>query len=290
MTTARVFAPAKINLALHITGQRDDGYHLIDSLVAFADIGDYLTIAAADQPTLKVTGLFAHDVPDGPENLVRRAAQLAAPGDTFAFELEKHLPAAAGIGGGSADAAALLRGLSALGFGAHQTAIETATLGADVPMCLQSGVTRAKGIGEDLTPVPGFPNLPAVLVNPRRSVPTPPVFAALAEKANPGLPEPLPDAPTLFEAITWVAAQRNDLAAPAIQQLPLIAEVTEALARTPHCAFARMSGSGATVFGLFPEVGAAEVAAAQIAQEHPDWWVRACTLGNQSSAAAPRLS
>ncbi len=290
MTTARIFAPAKINLALHITGQRDDGYHLLDSLVTFADVGDLLTISEARQSRFTVTGPFAGDVPEGPDNLVLQAARLSAPNNVFEIALEKHLPAAAGIGGGSADAAALLRGVAALGCGSPVSAAKAAALGADVPMCLAPEMSRARGVGEVITPVHGFPDLPAVLVNPRRGVATPAVFAALSEKTNPALPEPLPERPALAEAIGWIATLRNDLAPPAIRHLPLIAEVTAAVARAPRCALARMSGSGATVFGLFSRPDDASQAARQISEEFPDWWVQACTLGSQATAAAPQIS
>ncbi|SDY17662.1 4-(cytidine 5'-diphospho)-2-C-methyl-D-erythritol kinase [Citreimonas salinaria] len=264
------FAPAKVNLALHVTGRRDDGYHLLDSLVAFADIGDRIAVAHAPETRLTVTGPRAGGVPADARNLCWRAAELH--GTHAHITLEKHLPAAAGIGGGSSDAAATLRALEALT--GRGTDFDPLVLGADLPVCLYARAARMQGIGEALTPL-DLPPLPAVLVNPGVEVPTGPVFAALPSRENP----PMTDMPVARDRQTflgWLAAQRNDLQAPAIGLQPVIAQVIDALRDAD---LARMSGSGATCFGLYPVQGAAERAAGRIAARHPGWWTAACTLG-----------
>ena len=265
-----VLAPAKINLALHVTGQRGDGYHLLDSLVVFADLGDWRTFDADAAPLrLGVTGSMADGVPTDDSNLVMRAARAAGVA-TGRIMLDKHLPAAAGIGGGSSDAAAMLRLLG------HAPGDEGLSLGADVPVCLRARATRMTGIGEGLADVSGLPPLPAVLVNPRVAVPTGPVFQGLASKTNPPMGA-LPDRPDLPGLIGWVAAQRNDLEPPALSLQPVIGDVLAAL-RAGGAGLARMSGSGATCFGLFTGAEQADTAARAIATAHPGWWVRACRL------------
>jgi len=285
MPAIEVFAPAKVNLALHVTGRRADGYHLLDSLVAFAPVGDRLRLEPAAGMALRVSGPEGAGVPEGPENLVLRAAALLPPGQGAAISLEKHLPPASGIGGGSSDAAAALRGLAFLR-GVAVPAAGLERLGADVPMCLTPAPARTRGIGEELSPV-SLPPLPALLVNPRVEVPTPAVFRALACRENP----PLPDLPAFADApacIDWLAQMRNDLEAPAIAIAPVIAEVLDLLAALPGCRLARMSGSGATCFALFATHAEAEVAKAQLRAMRPDWWSACGPLGDQTAAAAPR--
>lgn len=266
-----VLAPAKINLALHVTGQRGaDGYHLLDSLVVFADVGDWLTFDADGAPLrLGVTGPMAEGVPTDDSNLVMRAAR-AAGLSTGRITLDKHLPAAAGIGGGSSDAAAMLRRLG------HVPDDDGLSLGADVPVCLRARATRMTGIGEGLEDVPFLPPLPAVLVNPRVAVPTGPIFQGLASKTNPPMGA-LPDRPDLAGLIGWLAARRNDLEPPALSLQPVIGDVLDAL-RAEGAALARMSGSGATCFGLFTAADETQTAARAIAAAHPGWWVTACVL------------
>ena len=286
MMEIEVFAPAKVNLALHVTGQRADGYHLLDSLVAFAPVGDRLRLVAAEEISLRVTGPESRGVPEGPENLVLRAAAAFGPGPGAAIHLEKCLPAASGIGGGSSDAAAALRGMAALRAVPMVSPEAVLKLGADVPMCLVPTPARTRGIGEDLMPV-ALPPLPAVLANPRLEVPTPAVFKALPQKNNP----PLAEIPAFADAaacIDWLAAQRNDLQAPAVALEPMIATVLGALAALPGCRLARMSGSGATCFGLFETEAAAASASAILAAAQPGWWVAHGCLGDQTGAAAPR--
>jgi 4-diphosphocytidyl-2-C-methyl-D-erythritol kinase len=300
----KVFAPAKVNLTLHVTGQRQDGYHLLDSLIAFAPIGDDLTMACAAEMRLAVAGSEAQGVPADARNLVWRAvaAHQAQCGATGGVEitLEKHLPAASGIGGGSSDAAAGVRGAMALGgseevgFSGGKLDVRTRgglaqldllALGADVPMCYRPAPIRVQGIGEAITPV-SLPPLPAVLINPRVEVSTPAVFRALASKTNPPSPDVLPNWPDARALIDWLATQRNDLEAPAAALAPVIGEVLGAL--RGQAALARMSGSGATCFGLFYTEAEAESAAASLARAHPEWWLRAGVLGDQTDLAAPQ--
>ncbi|RMD91691.1 MAG: 4-(cytidine 5'-diphospho)-2-C-methyl-D-erythritol kinase, partial [Alphaproteobacteria bacterium] len=247
-TATELFAPAKINLTLHVTGQRADGLHLLDSLVVFADVGDRLRLERAASFSLTVTGPRAAGVPAGEENLVMRAARLmGAP--PVAITLEKHLPAAAGIGGGSADAAALLRGLAALG-GVMPAPERLAALGADLPVCLLARPARMRGIGEQLTPLE-LPEVHLVLVNPGVALPTRAVFAALDSRENPPMPEPLPRWRDARELAGWLGRMRNDLEPPARALAPEIGVALDALAQTPGCLLARMSGSGATCLGLY---------------------------------------
>lgn len=275
MTGAEARAPAKINLALHVTGRRDDGYHTLDSLVVFADAADVLRVRPAAAPSLRVTGPMAAGVPTDASNLVLRAA--AAMGVSAEIELEKHLPAAGGIGGGSSDAAATLRALAAMTGRAPPA--DLAALGADVPVCMAPGPARMRGIGEIVAPVATLPPLDAVLVNPGVAVPTPRVFSGLARRENPPLPDPLPAFDGAAALIDWLAVQRNDLEPPARALAPEIDAALAALARAPGCRLARMSGSGATCFGLFVDAAAAARAAGSLAR--PGWWVRAVRLGAQ---------
>jgi 4-diphosphocytidyl-2-C-methyl-D-erythritol kinase len=272
--TIREFAAAKINLCLHVIGQRADGYHLLDSLVAFAGLGDRLTARPAAQASLRLQGPFGADLPAGPENLVLRAA--AGFGAAAAFTLEKHLPPASGIGGGSADAAAALRALARL-TGRPLPPGLAASLGADVPVCLASHPARMRGVGEVLDPAP-LPEGWIVLANPRVEVPTPAVFRALQRKDNPPLPGRLPDWPDLAALAGWLAAHRNDLEAPALAIAPVIADVLAALRAQAGARIARMSGSGATCFALFDREAPAQAAALAIRAARPGWWVAAAAL------------
>lgn len=265
-------ALAKINLCLHVTEQRADGYHLLDSLVVFVGIGDRLHAEPAVDWSLALDGPFGAEVPADLDNLVLRAARACAPDFPVAFTLEKHLPPASGIGGGSADAAAAVRAVSRLSGAA---AVDLAELGADVPVCLASRPARMRGIGERLDDLADLPGGAIVLVNPRVEVPTPAVFKALARRDNPGLPESLPKWSDFAALADWLHDQRNDLEAPALQIAPVIGMVLEALRALPNALIARMSGSGATCFALFSELDAAEAAAARLRRDHPGWWVAA---------------
>ncbi|WJY22802.1 4-(cytidine 5'-diphospho)-2-C-methyl-D-erythritol kinase [Fontisubflavum oceani] len=276
MTSTSAFAPAKINLALHVTGRRDDGYHLLDSLVVFADIGDRLHFALADRVTLKVMGARAAGVPEGPDNLVLQAARLFGPDLGADIVLEKHLPNAAGIGGGSADAAAALQGLASLWDRPLPKMSDIVSLGADLPVCLAGCPTRMGGIGDELAGVPPLPMLWLVLVNPGVAVPTGSVFRGLKTVNNPGLSDPnWHDFPSF---IRWLCGQRNDLETPALALAPEIGTVLDRLNTSPGCTLARMSGSGATCFGLFETEPAAREAAHAIGAACPGWWVRAAPV------------
>jgi 4-diphosphocytidyl-2-C-methyl-D-erythritol kinase len=253
-------APAKINLALHVTGQRGDGYHELDSFVVFADVMDSLTLTPSDAMRMKVNGTFADGVPCDASNIAWKAAELC--GQSFDITLTKNIPHGAGLGGGSSDAAAVLRSLDHADFAAQ--------LGADVPVCLWAGPQRMRGIGDVLDRVWPVPQFALVLVNPGVHVATPDVFAELADKTNP----PMTDLPEGMDGdwIGWLADQRNDLQPAAISVAPVIAD---ALAALEDAQIARMSGSGSTCFGIYPDLTSAEAAAARIAKDHPDWWVTA---------------
>jgi 4-diphosphocytidyl-2-C-methyl-D-erythritol kinase len=264
--TFDVFAPAKINLTLHVTGQRSDGYHLLDSLVMFADIGDGLTLTPASETSLTVSGPFAHGVPTDRRNTVLRAADLA--GACHAITLQKNLPHGAGSGGGSADAAAVLRHF--------KVSKDAALLGADVPVCLASSAQRMQGVGDVLTLLPDLPKIAALLINPGVHVPTPAIFKVLTQKTNPPMPDALPALKTAKDLIHWLAETRNDLEPPACSVTPIINDVLKVLSQASP--FARMSGSGATCFGLFETRTAADQAAKSMRDAHPDWWVQPVTL------------
>lgn len=267
---ASAFAPAKINLTLHVTGRRPDGYHLLDSLVLFVDVGDRLTATRSREMSLSVSGPMADGVPTDASNLVMQAANLV--GVTAALHLEKHLPAAAGIGGGSADAAATLRALSRLSGQPLVAAHEALQLGADVPVCLDNSLARMRGIGEQIErPLKG-PDLSLLLVNPRISVPTPEVFKNLQTPMNEpmGFPPPCPEDQSAW--ISWLATQRNDLEPPAITAQPIIASVLSQLRGLAGCQLGRMSGSGATCFAIFQDDESCAQALAQVRRDHPNWW------------------
>ena len=267
------FAPAKVNLFLHVTGKREDGYHLLDSLAVFPAVGDTLRLEPDARLCLRISGRFGATLSAGPDNLVLRAARLLAEkaGIVAAgrLHLEKNLPVASGIGGGSADAAAALALLAQhWNFSAplHEIAL---LLGADVPVCLASRPARMAGIGEILTPAPRLPSFGMVLVNPGVPVATAAVFKARTKAFSPPaiLPETWPDAAALA---AWLADQKNDLEAPAIALAPPIAKVLATMRALPGILLARMSGSGATCFGIFATPAAAASAAAFIHQ--PGWW------------------
>ena len=279
------FAPAKLNLYLHVTGRRADGYHLLDSLVAFAAVGDEIAAAPAPALSLDIAGPEAERL-TGPvaENLVWRAAErlAAAAGraPAAALTLLKRLPVASGIGGGSSDAAATLRALDALWqLGLDEAALIAlgAELGADVPVCLIGHAAWLSGIGEQVERAPPLPAVTALLVNPGMALATPAVFKARqgpfsAPARFPSMP---PDAAGL---VALLAARRNDLTAAAVSLMPEIARVLDRLARLDGALLARMSGSGATCFALFAERAAADAAAAQLRREEPRWWVAAAAL------------
>ncbi|UDF30561.1 UNVERIFIED_ORG: 4-(cytidine 5'-diphospho)-2-C-methyl-D-erythritol kinase [Roseateles sp. XES5] len=275
-------APAKINLALAVTGRREDGYHLLDSLVTFTAFGDRLALSPAREDRFTLSGRFSDGLCAEADNLVTRArdrlrAALAGSGQAAPpvhIHLEKNLPIASGIGGGSADAAATLRALGALwqaDLPKETLAAIALGLGADVPMCLAGRPLVARGVGEDITPL-ALPALSIVLANPLVGVSTPAVFKALASRHNP--PLALPAAPA--DWLAAIATLRNDLEPPARQLCPEISRIAEALAAT-DARVVRMSGSGATCFALYPAEDAARAAAATLSQRHPHWFFAATT-------------
>ena len=273
----KVLAPAKVNLTLHVTGRREDGYHLLDSLVMFADKGDRVGVSLADETELSVDGPMVDGVPLDERNIMMRAARLM--GVPARMKLKKKLPHAAGIGGGSSDAAATLKALSDLsGKPVPETAVE---LGADVPVCLLGQAARMRGIGDLLEPVDDLPVLDAVLVNPRLPVLTAEVFRRLKQHENPPMPDQLPHGAGAAEMIEWLRGMRNDLEAPAIEAEPVIGQVFETLEVTPGCLLARMSGSGGTCFGLYSDPETAASAAGRLKEQNPGWWVNAVRLNAQ---------
>jgi 4-diphosphocytidyl-2-C-methyl-D-erythritol kinase len=266
-------APAKVNLALHVTGRRPDGYHLLDSLVVFAgNVADRVTVAEASELSLRVTGPFAASVPSDGDNLVLRAARAFGARRGAAITLEKNLPVASGIGGGSADAAAALRALSRLWRLPLPPSGVILALGADVPVCLAGRPVRMRGVGEELEPLPGLAPVHLLLVNPGIPVSTPQVFARLAEPRNPPLPE-IPAFADVADLARFAALCRNDLQPAATALVPGIAEVVAAMAGTEGCLLARMSGSGATCFGLYPDAHLRDAARAVLSRRYPAWWV-----------------
>jgi 4-diphosphocytidyl-2-C-methyl-D-erythritol kinase len=285
------FAPAKVNLALHVTGQRADGYHLLDTLVTFADAGDRLTFEAADADRFSISGRFAASLPVDATpktgNLVLRARDAlrgkAGTSSGVHIHLEKNLPIASGIGGGSADAAATLRGLMRLwNLDISRAALEqiALALGADVPMCLASRPLIARGIGEDITLLGSFPSLHLLLVNPKVEVSTPVIFKSLTHKDNPPLHLPA-DGAAVEDWLAALVQARNDLQPPAEVLQSAIADVVGLLSRTAPL-FARMSGSGATCFGVYASAAAAHAGAAAIVAARPLWYVQATeTVGGR---------
>ncbi|WP_417770213.1 4-(cytidine 5'-diphospho)-2-C-methyl-D-erythritol kinase [Stappia sp.] len=301
--TARL-ARAKVNYALHVTGRRADGYHLLESLVAFPELGDRLTLTpgtrpgsdAAAGPGLTAAGRFAADLGSnagGEDNLALRAlraldARLGAPAAGYRLHLEKDLPVASGIGGGSADAAAALL----LGFELRTGRVPDAPdldmlaalalqLGADIPMCLASRPALVTGIGERIAPLARFPAHAILLVNPGIAVPTPAVFSRLDRRDNPPLP---PTGYTGFadfdHLVGWLGETRNDLQDAAISLAPEIGDVLALLRRQDGVRLARMSGSGATCFALLETLAAAHALADEIGARHPHWWVIAAPVGS----------
>ncbi|MCZ8334513.1 MAG: 4-(cytidine 5'-diphospho)-2-C-methyl-D-erythritol kinase [Rhodobacteraceae bacterium] len=265
------FAPAKINLCLHVTGRRADGYHLLDSLVVFAGVGDRVSATLEGPPSLTVEGPMAAGLSGEGDNLVLRAAR--AIGVSARIVLEKHLPVSSGIGGGSADAAATLRLLARLSGRPLPDAAAVLALGADVPVCLAGRPVRMTGIGEGLAPLPPLPEAWMVLANPGVAVSTPAIFRALARADNAPLPRDLPSLRTPAELAAFLTMQRNDLEPPAVTLEPVIGRVKAALTAQAGCLMARMSGSGATCFGLFADPLSANAAARAICAAEPGWWV-----------------
>ena len=271
-------ARAKVNLALHVLGRRTDGYHLLDSIVLFADLCDRLSFSRAETNSLAVSGPCAAGLSDA-DDLILRAQEAMARAfgpliPNIAVRLEKNIPLASGLGGGSADAAATLRALCRFaGLESSSRAVQelASSLGADVPVCLASSPARMRGIGELIEPLPDFPRLNVVLANAGPAVSTAEVFAAVG--LNPGeTGHPSLTFPFAFET------SRNDLTPAAVKRVPVIAAVLDALKALTSVRFVRMSGSGGTCFAVFDTMADAERAAAELASRHPDWWTRRALL------------
>jgi len=287
----RESAPAKVNLFLHVTGRRADGYHLLDSLAVFGPAADGLAARPANALSLALGGPFAATLSAEPDNLVLRAARALAtearyPGGA-ALTLEKHLPVASGIGGGSADAAAALRLLDRLwktGLGEAALTALAAPLGADIPVCVASRPARMQGIGARILPAPALPECGLLLVNPGVQLATPDVFRArqggFSTEAT--LPDAWADAGTMAADLRRLS---NDLEAPALSLCPVIGDVLAALGAEPGCLLARMSGSGATCFGLF----ATPAEASSTARRMPrGWWAAGGGLYGSGAASLHR--
>lgn len=280
-------APAKINLALHVTGRRPDGYHSLEMLVAFAEVGDELEATSAKKDSLSIAGPFAAGLGNGETNLVLRALSAFRqrwPGalpDGLALRLAKNLPIAAGLGGGSADAAAALRLFAAVADTdiAFADLLDLARgLGADVPMCLHSRPAEVRGIGEIVLPLKHFPACHIVLVNPLVPVVTADVFRRLERHDNPGLPDVGDPLMRPAQLGLWLDETRNDLEPPAIAMVPTIGDLIDRLDGASGCILSRMSGSGATVFGLFGSSAQAHQAAHDLRETWPGYWVAAAPL------------
>ena len=284
--TLTLAAPAKLNLYLHVTGKRADGYHLLDSLVAFVDVCDRVTLTPAPELSFQADGPFAHAFADEDPagNLVVRAtrelAAVARRDANVALSLSKHLPVASGIGGGSADAAACLRGLARLwGIDPADDAVMAvaAKLGSDIPVCVVGQACFMGGVGTELAPAPSLPDAGLLLVNPGIGLSTPAVYRARQGDFTPAMRfDTVPKDARALAAL--LADRRNDLTGPAIALVPEIAAVLAAIGGVEGCLLSRMSGSGATCFGLFGDVAAATRAAELIGRHNPGWWVAAGRL------------
>jgi 4-diphosphocytidyl-2-C-methyl-D-erythritol kinase len=288
-------APAKINLTLEVRGRRGDGYHELESLVAFARVGDRLRLVPGETLALDLRGPLAAALDGAGDNLVLKAArELAAriEGLTLGrFELWKRLPVAAGVGGGSSDAAAALRlmaRVNALRPDDPRLAEAACATGADVPVCMQARARLVRGIGEDLSDPLDLPKLSAVLVNPAVALATKDVFGAFSARAAPRTRDAIPGSPALHaaaiprdrdELVSLLRARDNDLEEAAISLAAVVAELLAELRALPACELARMSGSGATCFAIFRTARAALAAARALRAAHPRWWVCATVLG-----------
>jgi len=278
----RVRAPAKLNLFLHVGETRSDGFHDLESLVVFAEESDFLVFEPADELSLHINGPFAdaltNPTADMPENLVLRAARELDCARGAAITLEKNLPVAAGIGGGSADAGAALRGLNAFWNLQRDDAelIETAAaIGSDVPACVLSQPAWITGRGEIVQSVTDIPSFALVMANPNVPLGTEGVFASLNVRTGLGVMHPPgSEIASVWDLVGFLADSGNDLESTACEFAPAIDQVLGALAHEPGCVLAQMSGSGATCFGIFQELSLAVGAADRIAREHPSWWVR----------------
>jgi 4-diphosphocytidyl-2-C-methyl-D-erythritol kinase len=289
--SVEILAPAKVNLSLHVTGKRADGYHLLDSLVMFAHLGDVIEILPSSECTLEITGEFAQALHNEPlsDNLIMRAARLlqkeAGITQGAHIRLNKKIPVGAGLGGGSADAAATIIGLKQfwnIDCNADFMQHVALKLGSDVPACLASSTLWMRGVGERLSKCDGNAQLWAVLVNPRLPLLTKEVFGQFKDnyKAAAQGDAGFTSFEELLELLTGL---ENSLEEPAIELMPVIGEILSGLLKTKGCALARMSGSGASCFGLYASQHEATAAAADIQASTPSWWVAATEMGYDRS-------
>lgn len=281
----KLTAPAKINFYLHIVGKKDDNYHLLDSLFGFADYGDTVLLKSAPEISLKIKGRFAGQLQDVAENIVLKAVkqmqEYASVKQNVAIVLNKNLPVASGIGGGSSDAAAVLKGLCHLWQlkpNPEDLKIRSLSLGADVWACFNGGSVQVSGIGEIVKPYP-IPKVYGVLVNPMIAVATKMIF----DHYHADFSQPMPLVKTNLTSLDFIQelqTRKNDLEAVAVKICPAIRTVIEAISATDKCLLARMSGSGATCFGLYANKRAALQANQQLIKQFPYWWIKAITLAD----------
>ncbi len=269
-------ASAKVNLCLQIVGQKSNGFHLIDSIVGFTEFGDHLSFKKSDELKLTMKGAFSDQIPVDKSNLILKAAELLRAINNIKtgahITLTKNLPPSAGLGGGSSDAAAAIRGLSRLWDTDLPEIDDLMKIGSDLPVCINQKTQHMKGFGEVLEEINTFPNLPILLVNPLKKVSTQTVFRMLQNKKNP----PLSEYEKLFQEkkdwINWLLLQRNDLMEPAVKVEPVISEVLQLISKQISVEKVSMSGSGATCFGIFENKCDCDLAMKRIRIERPDWW------------------
>jgi 4-diphosphocytidyl-2-C-methyl-D-erythritol kinase len=293
-SASRVFvsAPAKVNLCLHVGAKRSDGYHDLESFVAFAFHDDGIWVEPDDRFSLTVKGPFGATLPDGEDNLILKAARLlaekAAVREGARITLQKMIPVSSGLGGGSADAAAVLRGLERiwnLHLGRETLHEIAALLGADVPVCLESAAAWIEGRGERVTLLPPLPKLWLLLVNPGVPVSTADVFASLDRRRGVGLVCPRAPFEDVYALTKFLRSTNNDLEAPAIRIAPIIGDVLQALVEFSEVLIARMSGSGATCFALFESAKTARSVMVSLKEKHPTWWVIGSALAPEGLGA-----
>ena len=269
-------ASAKVNLCLQIVGQKSNGFHLLDSIVGFTEFGDHLSFKKSDEIELTLKGAFSDQIPVDKSNLIFKAAELLRTINNIKtgahITLTKNLPPSAGLGGGSSDAAAAIRGLSRLWGTDLPDISDLMKIGSDLPVCINQKTQHMKGFGEVLEEINTFPNLPILLVNPLKKVSTQTVFRMLKNKKNP----PLSKYEKLFQAkkdwINWLLLQRNDLIEPAVTAEPVISEVLRLISKQISVEKVSMSGSGATCFGIFENKHDCDLAMKRVRLERPDWW------------------
>ena len=269
-------ASAKINLCLHVVGQKSNGFHLLDSIVGFTDFGDHLSFEKSDRLKLSVQGAFSNQIPLDETNLVLKAAELLRKINNIEcgahITLTKNLPPSSGLGGGSSDAAAAIRGLSRLWQVDPPELAYLMQIGSDLPVCINQKTQHMKGFGEILKEIETFPTLPILLVNPLKKVSTQTVFRMLKNKQNSPLLGYEKLIRTKKDWINWLLLQRNDLTIPAISIEPAISEVLQTISTQTSVEKFSMSGSGATCFGIFKNKKDCDLALEKLRQERPEWW------------------